>query len=96
MTARELTEWQAFNLYVEPFGGELLDMHFASLRMQNYAGKDKKTIKDFMLYDHRLLTPEQKEQERQREKRLQENKRVSALRDFLASKVNEQKIASKS
>ncbi len=96
MSARELTEWQAFNLYVEPFGGELLDIHFASLRHQNYAGKEKKFIKDFMLYDHRLLTPAQKEQETQRDNRLQTQTQVAALRDFLASKVNEQKTASKS
>lgn len=95
MTARELTEWQAFYLYVEPFGGKFLDMQFASLRMANYAGKEKKSLDDFMLYDYSLLSPEQKEQEKRNVARAKARNQVTELRDFFASKVNAQKTANK-
>lgn len=95
MSARELTEWQAFYLYVEPFGGKFLDMQFASLRMQNYAGKEKKSLDDFMLYDYSLLSPEQKEQEKRNVARAKARNQAAELRDFFASKVNAQKTANK-
>ncbi|MFK3915769.1 hypothetical protein [Psychrobacter sp. NPDC078501] len=95
MTARELTEWQAFYLYVEPFGGKFLDMQFASLRQQNYTGKEKKGLDDFMLYDYSLLTAEQKEQERLSTAKLKAQAQAAELRGFFASKVNDQKTANK-
>ena len=95
MSAHELTEWQAFYLYVEPFGGKFLDMQFASLRLQNYAGKEKKSLDDFMLYDYSLLSPEQKEQEKLNAARAKACNQAVELRDFFASKVNEQKLEHK-
>ena len=90
MSARELTEWQAFYLYVEPFGGKFLDMQFATLRKQNYGGSEKLELEDFMLFDYSLQTAEQKEQERIRDAELKALAQASALRDFFASKVNQQ------
>ena len=90
MSARELTEWQAFYLYVEPFGGKFLDMQFATLRKQNYGGSEKLELEDFMLFDYSLQTAEQKEQERIRDAELKALAQASALRDFFASKVKQQ------
>lgn len=90
MSARELTEWQAFYLYVEPFGGKFLDMQFATLRKQNYGGSEKLELEDFMLFDYSLQTTEQKEQERIRDAELKALAQASALRDFFASKVEQQ------
>ena len=90
MSARELTEWQAFYLYVEPFGGKFLDIQFATLRKQNYGGSEKLELEDFMLFDYSLQTAEQKEQERIRDAELKALAQASALRDFFASKVNQQ------
>ena len=89
MSARELTEWQAFYLYVEPFGGKFLDMQFATLRKQNYGGSEKLELEDFMLFDYSLQTAEQKEQERIRDAELKALAQASALRDFFASKVKQ-------
>ncbi|MCH1781734.1 phage tail assembly protein T [Psychrobacter glaciei] len=88
MSAHELIEWQAFYLYVEPFGGKFLDMQFASLRKQNYGGDDKRSIEDFMLYDFSLLSPEQKEQERLSTAKLKAQTQAAELRGFFASKAN--------
>lgn len=90
MSARELTEWQAFYLYVEPFGGKFLDIQFATLRKQNYGGSEKLELEDFMLFDYSLQTAEQKEQERIRDAELKALAQASALKDFFASKVNQQ------
>ncbi len=89
MSARELTEWQAFYLYVEPFGGKFLDIQFATLRKQNYGGSEKLELEDFMLFDYSLQTAEQKEQERIRDAELKALAQASALRDFFASKVKQ-------
>ena len=89
MSARELTEWQAFYLYVEPFGGKFLDMQFAAMRKQNYGGTEKLGLDDFMLFDYSMLTPEQKEQERIRDAELKALAQAAALRDFFASKVKQ-------
>ncbi len=89
MSARELTEWQAFYLYVEPFGGKFLDIQFATLRKQNYGGSEKLELEDFMLFDYSLQTTEQKEQERIRDAELKALAQASALRDFFASKVKQ-------
>ena len=90
MSARELTEWQAFYLYVEPFGGKFLDIQFATLRKQNYGGTEKTELEDFMLFDYSLQTAEQKEQEKIRDAELKALAQASALRDFFASKVKQQ------
>jgi len=90
MSARELTEWQAFYLYVEPFGGKFLDMQFATLRKQNYGGAEKLELEDFMLFDYSLQTAEQREQERIRDAELKALAQASALKDFFKSKVNQQ------
>ena len=95
MSARELTEWQAFYLYVEPFGGKFLDIQFATLRKQNYGGAEKLELEDFMLFDYSMLTPEQKEQERLSIAKLESEAQAAALRDFFVSKVNQQKITTK-
>lgn len=95
MSARELTEWQAFYLYVEPFGGKFLDIQFATLRKQNYGGAEKLELEDFMLFDYSMLTPEQKEQERLSIAKLESEAQAAALRDFFVSKVNQQKIITK-
>ena len=89
MSARELTEWQAFYLYVEPFGGKFLDIQFATLRKQNYGGSEKLELEDFMLFDYSLQTAEQKEQERIRDAELKALAQAAALRDFFASKVKQ-------
>jgi len=89
MSARELTEWQAFYLYVEPFGGKFLDIQFATLRKQNYGGAEKLELEDFMMFDYSLQTAEQKEQERIRDAELKALAQASALRDFFASKVKQ-------
>ena len=89
MSARELTEWQAFYLYVEPFGGKFLDIQFATLRKQNYGGAEKLELEDFMLFDYSSQTAEQKEQERIRDAELKALAQASALRDFFASKVKQ-------
>ena len=47
MSHKELVEWQAYNKYIEPVGGEFLDNQFASLRIQNYSGDEKLTLDDF-------------------------------------------------
>ncbi len=96
MSARELTEWQAFYLYVEPFGGKFLDIQFATLRKQNYGGAEKLELEDFMLFDYSLQTAEQKEQERIRDAELKALAQASALRDFFASKVKQQNNHSQS
>lgn len=88
MSAKEFTEWQAFYLYVEPFGGKFLDMQFASLRMQNYGGTEKPGLDDFMLYDYSMLTPEQKEQEALIIAKLKAETQAAALKDFFLSKVH--------
>ncbi|MGP5406102.1 phage tail assembly protein T [Psychrobacter celer] len=88
MTSKELTEWQAFYEYVEPFGGKFLDMQFASLRMQNYGGEEKLGLEDFMLYDYRLLTPQQKEQIKTNKAKAKAQKQAAELRAFFASKVS--------
>ena len=88
MSAKEFTEWQAFYLYVEPFGGKFLDMQFASLRMQNYGGTEKLRLEDFMLYDYSMLTPEQKEQEALSIAKLKSEAQAAALKDFFLSKVH--------
>lgn len=90
MSARELTEWQAFYLYVEPFGGKFLDMQFATLRKQNYGGSEKLELEDFMLFDYSLQTAEQKEQQRIQDAELKTLAQAAALKDFFASKVNQQ------
>lgn len=90
MSAKEFTEWQAFYLYVEPFGGKFLDMQFAAMRLQNYGGTEKLGLEDFMLYDYSMLTPEQKEQERLHSEQLKAQQQAAALRDFFASKVEQQ------
>lgn len=90
MSAKEFTEWQAFYLYVEPFGGKFLDMQFASLRMQNYSGTEKLGLEDFMLYDYSMLTPEQKEQEALSIVKLRSEAQAAALKDFFLSKVHKQ------
>lgn len=90
MSARELTEWQAFYLYVEPFGGKFLDMQFAAIRRQNYGGTEKTELEDFMLFDYGLQTPEQKEQQRIQVTKQQAQAQAAALKDFLKSKVNPQ------
>ncbi len=90
MSARELTEWQAFYLYVEPFGGKFLDMQFATLRKQNYGGSEKLELEDFMLFDYSLQTAEQKEQQRIQDAELKALAQAAALKDFFASKVNQQ------
>ena len=90
MSARELTEWQAFYLYVEPFGGKFLDIQFATLRKQNYGGAEKLELEDFMLFDYSLQTAEQKEQERIRDAELKALAQAAALKDFFKSKVNQQ------
>ena len=90
MSARELTEWQAFYLYVEPFGGKFLDMQFATLRKQNYGGSEKLELEDFMLFDYSLQTAEQKEQQRIQAAKQQAQAQAAALKDFFASKVNQQ------
>lgn len=90
ITSKELTEWQAFYEYVEPFGGKFLDMQFASLRMQNYGGEEKLGLEDFMLYDYRLLTPQQKEQQRIQSAKQQAQAQAVALKDFFRSKVKKQ------
>lgn len=83
MTAKELTEWQAFYQYVEPFGGKFWDMQFASLRLQNYRGKERLGIDDMLLYDYNMQTDEQKQVERLKKAKNQ----AAALYDFLATKV---------
>lgn len=90
MSARELTEWQAFYEYVEPFGGKFLDIQFATLRKQNYGGSEKLELEDFMLFDYSLQTPEQKEQQRIQDAKQQAQAQAAALRDFFKSKVNQQ------
>lgn len=90
MSAKEFTEWQAFYLYVEPFGGKFLDMQFAAMRLQNYGGTEKLGLDDFMLFDYSLQTAEQKEQEKIRDAELKALAQASALRDFFASKVEQQ------
>ena len=90
MSARELTEWQAFYLYVEPFGWKFLDIQFATLRKQNYGGEEQLSVNDFMLFDYSLQTAEQKEQEKIRDAELKALAQASALRDFFASKVKQQ------
>ena len=90
MSARELTEWQAFYLYVEPFGGKFLDIQFATLRKQNYGGAEKLELEDFMLFDYSLQTAEQKEQQRIQDAKQQAQAQAAALKDFFASKVNQQ------
>ena len=90
MSARELTEWQAFYLYVEPFGGKFLDIQFATLRKQNYGGSEKLELEDFMLFDYSLQTAEQKEQQRIQDAKQQAQAQAAALKDFFASKVNQQ------
>ena len=90
MSARELTEWQAFYLYVEPFGGKFLDMQFATLRKQNYGGSEKLELEDFMLFDYSLQTAEQKEEQRIQDAKQQAQAQAAALKDFFASKVNQQ------
>lgn len=95
MTSKELTEWQAFYEYVEPFGGKFLDIQFATLRKQNYGGTEKLELEDFMLFDYSMLTPEQKEQERLSIAKLKSEAQAAALRDFFVSKVNQQKITTK-
>ena len=95
MSAKEFTEWQAFYLYVEPFGGKFLDIQFATLRKQNYGGTEKLELEDFMLFDYSMLTPEQKEQERLSIAKLKSEVQAAALRDFFVSKVNQQKITTK-
>lgn len=90
MSARELTEWQAFYLYVEPFGGKFLDMQFATLRKQNYGGSEKLELEDFMLFDYSLQTAEQKEQQRIQDAKQQAQAQAAALKDFFKSKVNQQ------
>ena len=90
MSARELTEWQAFYLYVEPFGGKFLDIQFATLRKQNYGGSEKLELEDFMLFDYSLQTAEQKEQQRIQDAKQQAQAQAAALRDFFKSKVNQQ------
>ena len=96
MSARELTEWQAFYLYVEPFGGKFLDIQFATLRKQNYGGSEKLELEDLMLFDYSLQTAEQKEQERIRDAEQKALAQASALRDFFASKVKQQNNHSQS
>lgn len=88
MTSKELTEWQAFYEYVEPFGGKFLDMQFASLRMQNYGGEEKLSLEDFMLYDYSLLTPQQKEQIKINKAKAKAQQQAAELRAFFASKVS--------
>lgn len=90
MSARELTEWQAFYLYVEPFGGKFFDIQFATLRKQNYGGSEKLELEDFMLFDYSLQTAEQKEQQRIQDAKQQAQAQAAALKDFLKSKVNQQ------
>ena len=90
MSARELTEWQAFYLYVEPFGGKFLDIQFATLRKQNYGGAEKLELEDFMLFDYSLQTAEQKEQQRIQDAKQQAQAQAAALKDFFKSKVNQQ------
>ena len=80
MSAKEFTEWQAFYLYVEPFGGKFLDIQFATLRKQNYGGTEKLELEDFMLFDYSMLTPEQKEQERLSIAKLKSEVQAAALR----------------
>lgn len=89
MTSRELAEWQAFYLYVEPFGGKFFDMQFAALRRQNYGGKDNPAVEDFMLFDYSMLTPEQKEQEQRAVAEQQARAQALELRDFLMSKIKQ-------
>lgn len=89
MSARELTEWQAFYLYVEPFGGKFLDIQFATLRKQNYGGTEKLELEDFMLFDYSMLTPEQKEQERLSIAKLKSETQAAALKEFFKSKVSQ-------
>ena len=90
ITSKELTEWQAFYEYVEPFGGKFFDIQFATLRKQNYGGDEKLSVNDFMLFDYSLQTAEQKEQEKIRDAELKALAQASALRDFFKSKVNQQ------
>lgn len=90
MSARELTEWQAFYEYVEPFGGKFFDIQFATLRKQNYGDAEKLELEDFMLFDYSLQTAEQKEQERIQAAKQQAQAQAAALKDFFASKVNQQ------
>lgn len=90
MTSKELTEWLAFYEYVEPFGGKFLDMQFASLRMQNYGGKERLELEDFMLYDYNMQTPAQKEQIRAQDAQQKAEAQAAALKDFFRSKVKKQ------
>lgn len=90
ITSKELTEWQAFYEYVEPFGGKFFDIQFATLRKQNYGGEEKPELKEFMLFDYSMQTPEQKEQQRIQVAKQQAQAQAAALKDFLKSKVNQQ------
>lgn len=83
MSAKELTEWQAFYEYVEPFGGKFWDMQFASIRLQNYGGKERPTLEDMLLYDYNMQTDEQK----QAEKLAKAKQQAVMLYEFLAAKV---------
>lgn len=91
MTSKELTEWQAFYEYVEPFGGKFLDIQFATLRKQNYGGEEQLSVNDFMLFDYSLQTHEQKEQQRIQDAKQQAQAQAASLKDFFKSKVNQQK-----
>lgn len=90
ITSKELTEWQAFYEYVEPFGGKFFDIQFATLRKQNYGGEEKLSVEDFMLFDYSMQTPEQKEQQQIQAAKQQAQAQATALKDFLKSKVNQQ------
>ena len=90
ITSKELIEWQAFYEYVEPFGGKFFDIQFATLRKQNYGGEEQLSVNDFMLFDYSLQTAEQKEQQRIQDAKQQAQAQAAALKDFFASKVNQQ------
>lgn len=87
MTSKELTEWQAFYEYVEPFGGKFFDLQFATLRKQNYGGEEKLNVEEFILFDYSMLTPEQKEQEQRAIAEQQAQAQADALKAFFQSKI---------
>lgn len=90
ISSSELTEWIAYDEYIEPFGGRLLDEQRSVLSMQNYQGEGKRVLKDFNLYDYSMETPKQKEQEQLRVAKMQAEAQAAALKDFFKSKVSQQ------
>lgn len=87
ISSKELTEWQAYYNYIEPFGNKFVDSQFSSLRLQNYNGDEKRSIEDFYLYNYNLKTPEQIEKEELELAEKQAKIQADNLKAFFRGKV---------